>query len=73
VAATSLVARVRELLERAADDTLDSVELAAHAADLFELRDRLARLAARGLEGSAELAPEVDALIARLAPVAVAA
>lgn len=73
MATKSLVARVRELLERAAAGTLEPAELSARAADLFELRARLERLAALGLGDTAELAPDVEALIARLAPVAVAA
>jgi len=65
VGATSLVARVRELVVRAQAGTLDPGELAAHAPLLEELRARVERLRALGAE--LELSEEVQALLASTA------
>ncbi|MBI3724960.1 hypothetical protein HY251_13540 [bacterium] len=73
MAGTGLLARVRDLVARAAQGPLDASEIAASASDLLELRARLERLAARGFEDAASLAPEVEELLAKLAPATVAA
>lgn len=65
MATTSLVGRVRELLARASLRPLEPHEIAEHAADLGELRNRLDRLAALGYGDAVELAPEVEALMAQ--------
>ena len=68
-----ILARVRALLERAAQGSVDETELAARMGDLVELRARLERLRARGFEDAASLAPEVEELLAKLHPQAAAA
>lgn len=67
----NLVARVRDLVARSEAGTLSPAELAAHAPLLDELRARIERL--RALGADLELAPEVEALCARLSPVTAAA
>jgi len=57
-----VMARVRDLLARAAAGPLDPADIAARAADLEEVRARVERLRAMGVE--LELAPELEALLA---------
>jgi hypothetical protein len=71
VASAGVVARVRQLLARAAEGSLDPAEVSAHASDLEELRARVARLRLLGAE--LELSPEVEALLAQVSPSEVAA